>query len=234
MHSMTSLLRTLVALVSLTALAPTAFADGPNTAAPAKTPPAKTPRAATQPAMPPPVILAPIDLTKLPEACKPLAKQALSPTLTVALQSRISLASCMAERAVAPLELCDCGASIVAIDAAAAPAIALLDDVISNGDPAVQVLAEHAQGQLYAGFAIRMLATLPELSASAGDSERALRDMRKQTLEAQLVPWREAAMTAFQHVVDLAKAHPELAGNKAVTTAVRDSQQRLTAEVALR
>jgi hypothetical protein len=42
-------------------------------------------------------------------------------------------------------------------------------------------------------------------------------------------------MTAFQHVIDIAKAHPEMAAhNGAVASALRDSQQRLAAEVANR
>jgi hypothetical protein len=249
MHSMTSLLRPLVALVGL-AIAPTALADRGTSApvaqppTPSRAPQPTTQRPAAAPAGPsatrppaaapvvPAVQLAPIDVAALPEACKPLAKQALSPTLSVAFAGRMSLASCMAERAIAPLELCDCGESIVAIDKAAAPAIALLDEVIEKSDPATQALAEHAEGQLYNGFVTRLQATLPPLTAGATESEMALRDMRKQTLEAQLAPWREAAMASFQRVVDLVKEHPALANNRVVAAAHRDSQQRLAAAAA--
>ena len=51
--------------------------------------------------------------------------------------------------------------------------------------------------------------------------------MRRQTLDAQLEPWRDAAGRSFQRVVELARVHPELADRPAVRTAVRDSQQRL-------
>lgn len=226
---MTSIVRPLVVLVSLTPLLPTAFADrGPG-------PAAQRPAAPSPAARAPLVQLAPIDPSVIPEPCKPLAKQAVAPTVAVAFQARISLASCMAGRAIAPLELCDCGASIVAIDKAVAPAIALLDDVIAAADPATRLIAEHAEGQLYAGFAARLVATLPPLGPNATEAETALRDMRKQTLAAQLEPWREAAMTSFQHVVDLAKAHPELASHRVIAAAVRDSEQQLAAgEVATR
>jgi hypothetical protein len=187
-----------------------------------------------RPAQPAPVQLAPLDLTRVPEPCKPLAKQALAQSLAAALTARVSLASCMADRALAPLALCDCGESILAVDTAAAPAIAVLDNVIEVGDPAMQVIAEHAEGKLYAGFAARLLATLPKPGPGAADTEMALRDLRKQTLEAQLAPWHEAAMAAFQHVVEIARAHPEVASNAAAASAVRDSQQQLAAEVATR
>ncbi|HSR97088.1 MAG TPA: hypothetical protein VLM79_08570 [Kofleriaceae bacterium] len=178
--------------------------------------------------------LAPIDLTQVPAECKPHTKQALALNLSVALTARITLATCMAERAIAPLQLCDCGDSISAIDTAIKPAMAILDDVITNADPSIQVIAEHTEGQLYTGFVTRLLATLPAAAAGASEAEATLRDMRKQTLDAQLAPWREAALTSYQHVVDLAKAHPELASRPATATAVRDSQQRLAADVAVR
>lgn len=232
-------MRTFATLVSLTLLGGAALADPAATApaqrpAPAAQPPAAS-RGAQSPAPQAPMVqLAPIDLSVMPEACKPIAKRALAASLSAAYAARISLASCMAEGALAPLKLCDCGESIAAIDKAVAPAIAILDDVIGNADPATQVIAEHTEGQLYVGFATRMLTTLPRPAPGASEAEVALCDMRKQTLEAQLGPWREAAMTSFQHVVDVAKAHPELARNPVVATAVRDSQQRLAAEVAAR
>jgi len=240
-------MRTLVTLISLTLVAPAALADlAPVARAKPQTAPSRTaqPQGAQAPgrtgvaptpgAQPPMVQLAPVDLTVIPEPCKPLAKQALAARLASALSARISLASCMAERAIAPLSLCDCADSVVAIDGAVKPALALLDDVIANGDPATQVLAEHAEGRLYVGFATRMMATLPAIAPGAGESEVALRDMRKQTLEAQIAPWREAALASFEHVVELARAHPELTRAPAVATAVRDSEQRLAAEVAAR
>lgn len=248
-------MRTLASLISLTLLAPTgALAEPAPSGAPAM--PAPTPPA-TAAASPGP--LEPIDMASITDACKPLAKQALPnppvaaapvvqrapaaaasrPALApaaraAALSARVSLASCMVDQAVAPLQLCDCGDSVVAVDAAAGPGFAILDGVIAMGDPANQLLAEHTKGQRYAGFATRLQATLPKLGPDATDAETALRDMRKQTLEAQLAPWHEAAKTAFQQVVDMARAHPELSANPAIATAVRDSEQHLAADVASR
>jgi hypothetical protein len=170
--------------------------------------------------------LATLDPSAVPEACQPLANQAAAAS-PAALSARISLAICLADRAVAPLSLCDCGESILAVDTATEPALALLDEVIDTSDPASQAIAEHAEGELYAGFTARLLATLPALRPDASPAEATLREMRRQTLDAQLAPWREAATRSFQRVAELARAHPELADQPAVMTVVRDSQQRL-------
>jgi hypothetical protein len=209
---------TVLAVVAI--LGSSAAADRTPAAAPA--PPAGAP----QPTEPAASRLTRIDPSAVPEACQPLAKQALAPG-PAALSARISLAVCMADRAVAPLPLCDCGESILAVDTATEPALALLDEVIDTDDPASQVIAEHAEGELYAGLATRLLATLPALGPGASAAEAALREMRRQTLDAQLEPWRDAAARSFERVVELARTHPELADRPAVRTAVRDSQQRL-------
>jgi hypothetical protein len=216
-------MRRFAVLAVVLVLGSTAAADRPPAAAPAQ--PA-VPSRPTAPPASPASRLTPIDPSAVPEACQPLAKQALAPG-PAALSARISLAVCMADRAVAPLLLCDCGESILAVDTATEPALALLDEVIDVGDPASQVIAEHAEGELHAGLTARLLATLPALSPGASAPETALREMRRQTLDAQLEPWRDAAARSFQHVVELAGAHPELADHPAVRTAVRDSQQRL-------
>jgi hypothetical protein len=195
----------------------------PVPSAPSESPPAPPPPAAPR--------FTPVDPSAVPEGCLPLARQAQAAS-PAALSARISLAICLADRAVAPLALCDCGESILAVDTAAEPALALLDEVIDAADPASQAIAEHAEGELHAGFAARLLATLPALGPGASAAETALREMRRQTLEAQLAPWREAATRSFQRVVELARAHPELAAHPAAATAVRDSRQRLGSQTA--
>jgi hypothetical protein len=194
-------------------------------------PPAPSPDSQPAPVGPAVSRLTPIDPSTVPEPCQPLAKQALAAS-PAALSARISLAICLADRAVAPLALCDCGESILAVDTATEPALALLDEVIDAGDPASQAVAEHAEGELYAGFTARLLATLPTLGPGASAAEAALREMRRQTLDAQLAPGREAATRSFQRVAELARAHPELADRPAVRVAVRDSQQRLARQPA--
>lgn len=184
------------------------------------------PAVPARPTEPSASLLTPIDPSAVPEACQPLAKQAVAPG-PAGLSARISLAICLADRAVASLALCDCGESILAVDTATEPALGLLDEVIDASDPASQVIAEHAEGELYAGLTARLLATLPALRPGASTAEATLREMRRQTLDAQLAPWRDAATRSFQRVVELSTAHPELADHPAVRTAVRDSRQRL-------
>ncbi|HEX4416468.1 MAG TPA: hypothetical protein VH165_01155 [Kofleriaceae bacterium] len=246
-------MRTLTTLISLTLLAPAALADPtpgarvPTAPIPASAPtsapasaPASAPSSAPASAAPPPVAqppgpqLAPIDAAALPASCKSFARPAQLPSLATALSARISLASCLADQAIAPLALCDCGQSILDIDQAVAPAIALLDNAIAAGDPVIQAIAQHTKGELYVGFATRMVATLPRPSPNATQEELNLRDLREQTLAAQLAPWRDTAKAAFAEVVELAKAHPEIARNPAAATAIRDSQQRVAADVAAR
>jgi len=208
----------------------------PADPAPSRTLAPAAPVAASRVGVPPaaPPQLPTLDVSAVPAPCQPLVKPAQAARIATALSARISLANCMADHAIAPIGLCDCAASIVAIDTAVAPALAVLDGVIDAGDPTAQVLAEHAEGQLYAGFVRRLIATLPRTGPDASDAEIALTDMRRQTLDAQLAPWREAALAEFQHAVEIAKAHPELASNPAVASAVRDAEQRLASDVATR
>jgi hypothetical protein len=238
-------MRTLSLVVSLTVFASPALADrapsGPRAQSPAPSPtaqaPAVPPRIASTPPLPATRQLSPIDPASVPDACRSLAQQAQAPAAAVAFPARISLASCMADRAIAPIALCDCGESIAAVDQAAGPAVAILDEVIDatqHIDPALQLIAEHAEGDLYVGFSTRLLATLPRPNPEAGEAEFTLRDLRHQTLEAQLGPWHETAMASFQRVVEVAQAHPEIAHQPVVAAAVRDSQQQLTANVASR
>jgi hypothetical protein len=189
----------------------------------------QAPVRALPPAPPPPPA---IDVSAAPAACKSFAGPAQAPNPVLAWPARVALASCMAEQAVAPLALCDCGQSVVDVDDAVAPALAILDGVIAGGDPASQALASHAKGALYDGFAARLIATLPEPSHEATPEELSLHDMRAQALAPQLTPWREAAAAAFAHAVEVARAHPEVARNPAAASAIRDSQQRQAADVA--
>jgi hypothetical protein len=215
---------------SFSSFAVVAVLGSTASAAPAAPPAAPAhPAVPSRPTAPVAPRLTPIDPTTVPAPCQPLAKQAQAAS-RVALSARISLATCLADRAVSSLTLCDCGESILAVDKATEPALALLDEVIDADDPATQAIAEHAEGDLYAGFTARLLATLPALPSGATADEATLREMRRQTLDAQLAPWREAATQAFQRAVELAQAHPELANNPAVKVAVRDSQHRLATE----
>jgi hypothetical protein len=222
-------MRILATTVFIGLLASPALAD--------RTPAVPAPTASAQPAptwaaksSTPATNLAPIDVAELPEPCRAIAKQATVANLHAALSARLSLAGCLADQRLAPLELLDCQDSVLAVEQATAPSFELLDGVIAAGDLSMKLLGEHAKGELYTSLAIRMQGTVP--SGSSDPASLALRDSRKAILDSFLAPWRDQANTAFEHVVAIAKAHPELAKNPVVKTAVSASQQRLNARLA--
>ncbi len=204
--------------------APTTPARAAPSPAPAAPTPTWAPRSAT-----PAVNLPPIDIAALPESCRTIAKQASAVSLQTALSARVSLASCLADINLAPLALLDCQDSVLAVEAATAPSFELLDGVIAAGDLTAKLIAEHAKGELYTSMAIRMKSTIPAASDAASI---ALHDSRVSILDTLLAPWRDSANAAFEHVVAIAKANPELVKNPVVKTAVAASQQRIAAKVA--
>ncbi|MGN6103774.1 MAG: hypothetical protein ACTHU0_01595, partial [Kofleriaceae bacterium] len=219
-------MRTLFSLISplwLVALAAPAVADGtrPSTAPPAARPPV------VRPSPIPASELAPIDLASIPEPCATLARQATAANLTLALAARISLASCLPTARLASASLVDCEASVLEVEEAAAQSFALLDEVTTLGDPLMKIIAEHARGELLVGLSVRMQSTVPPPGRDA--SSIAMHHSRKAVLELLLVPWRDRARLAFEHVLELAREQPRLARNPVVRTAVRSSEQRLAA-----
>ncbi|MDB4957484.1 MAG: hypothetical protein JWO36_5053 [Myxococcales bacterium] len=175
-----------------------------------------------------------IDLDSLPDACKTLGQLAGSPSPTVALSSRVSLANCLAEERMRPLSLVDCEMSVRDLNEAATPSLELLDDVIAAAEPSWRIVALHAKGELLSSMSVRMLMTVPRPPAGAGDEAIALRDMRVTMLQSLLQPWLDLAQDAFKQVDRLARAQPELAKNQVVRSAVLDSQNKLVPGVATR
>ena len=191
------------------------------------------PPGATPPGAAPTPALTPVNAEEVPEACRDLAKMASSPSKYAALSARISLASCLADHAMKPLVLCDCEQSVHEIEEAAAPSLALLDEVFAAGDATTKILARHARGEMLSSFVARMLATVPP--PPNGTSEAlALRDLRLDLVQPLVEPWRAKARSAHEEVDRLAKAHPQLAKNQAIVAAVRTSRDRLAQGVAKR
>ena len=177
------------------------------------------------------VVFALSSLTKLvpeelPEACRDLAKVAESPSKNQALSARISLASCLADQRTKPLVLCDCEQSVNEVNEAIAPSLTLLDEVFANGDAVTQILARHTQGELLAGFAQRLLATVPP-ATSASPEAVALRQTRLDLVMAMIQPWQARAQAAFAELDRIARANPQLAKNPAVLAAVRATRAKL-------
>jgi len=169
--------------------------------------------------------LTPIDRDKVPEQCLTIAKSADSPSLNQALSARIALANCQLDQALKPIALCDCGESVREVDEAAAPSLAMLDEVYLAGDSVMKILARSAQGEMLTNLATRLLATVPP---PVNDSEAAvkLRELRLDMLQTLLEPWSTRARAAFSEVEQIARANPKLANNAAVVAAVRSARAR--------
>jgi hypothetical protein len=171
--------------------------------------------------------LSPVVVDETPESCRELAKLAGSTSKNAALSARISLATCIADQKTKELVLCDCEQSVLDVNAAIDPSLAMLDEVYMHGDTTLKILARHAQGQLLASFSSRMLATVPPPATSHPDAI-ALRDTRLMMLRPLIDPWQVRAQGAFAEVDKLARANPQLAKNTAVVAAVRSSREKLS------
>jgi len=177
-------------------------------------------------AAPGPTSLSPILVEGLPEACRALGTSASSNRPTRALSARISLSSCLVEQKVKALVLCDCEQSVIELDAAAGPSLALLDEVISLGDPTQKILALQVRGDLLQSFATRILATVPA-PVDSSPSALALREARLGLITPSMTPWIERSQAAYTELDRIARANPKLAKNPAVLTAVRSSRAKL-------
>lgn len=162
----------------------------------------------------------------VPEACRDLGKLANSASLAQALSARISLASCLVDTKVRELALCDCEQSVIELDAAAAPSIALLDEVFALGDPATKILARQALGDMLQSFATRLVATVP-MPVDGSESAQALREMRLHLLMPLVSPWFVRSQSAYMELDRIARENPKLAKNPAVLMAVRASREKL-------
>jgi len=175
-----------------------------------------------------------IDVASAPPACRSAGKLVSSPDRNAAAAAKVSLALCVANAQLAPLELVDAEASIRDVDAATAASLAMLDEVVAAGQPHWQVVALHAEGDLLVTMSKRMLATVPATGASDPQSVVALHDSRMAMLQPRVQPWLDRAQQAFGEVDRIAKAHPELARQQQAATAITDSRARLTNGVATR
>lgn len=212
-------------LVSTSALAAPPGATPPTVRPPATTPPAP-------PAKPIGPQLTAIDPDSVPPKCLDLALRAGSPEPVLAQSSRLTLATCVANERTRPIAVCDCQQSVEDLSEAVAPAIKILDDLASSGEPAYRILALKAEADEYQILAQRLLATLTPPGPNATPDERDLHDTRETMLRPMIEPWLTRAQNAYVEIDRQAKAHPELDKNGEVRTAVADSRRRMTTAVA--
>lgn len=209
--------------------------DAPPPARPPSTQPPVASSPGTTPPLDPPSgpVLSEVDVDGLPPACREVGTAAGSSSPNRALSARIALATCLADENVKDLELCDCEQSVREVNEILDPSLALLDEVFDHGSPAMQILARHAEGQLLASFATRLLNTVPPPTGTTTEA-LALRDTRLAMVQPLVAPWLRRSQAAFADIDRIARAHPTLERNAAVAAAVRDSQARLSHGVARR
>jgi hypothetical protein len=146
----------------------------------------------------------------LPARCELLAQVPASATIPgPALGARVSVASCIADIAMSEIVPTPDDASIARLNAALAPAIALLDNVIRIGDPHWKVIAQDAKRSLYLGAIYRERASLTNADHPARDA-----------LEAKLAPWQAEVSRATVAIVELGRSDPELAKRNAVLAGI--------------
>lgn len=200
-----------------------------STSAALAAPPGETPTApapAPAPAPVPPGLTA-LEPSSIPEQCRELAKIADSHSPARAWSARISLASCLVDDKLRSLALCDCEQSVREVEAASQLSLMLLDEVFVAADPATQILARNAKGELLSSLATRMLATVPPPVNNTQEAI-ALRDTRMQLLQPMVDPWIIQARSAFAEVDKIARANPQLAKNSAVVAAVRSARAQIS------
>ena len=164
--------------------------------------------------------------TSLPEKCRVHGRFANSYVRPIAVSSRLALAQCLVVPSLEPVKsLLDTQESMLTLENAVSQSLQLFDEVIAFGDPAKQVLAAHAKGELYENLLVRMANTVPH--PTSGGGALALYESRKTLLDAMLQPWRDQAAAAFQRAAAIAGANPKLAASSAVQSAVAKSQQRV-------
>jgi len=130
--------------------------------------------------------LRPLEVATLPERCRPLAAVPQSATIPDPdFAAHISVANCSAEEAMAKLTPHADQASMAALEAAAAPSLAILDDVIAHGDVRWSQMATDARSDLLVGMVVRMRIVANDPSDRDG-------------LEAKLARWLNPATRTKQ------------------------------------
>lgn len=222
-------MRSRIAALSLLVAGQVAVADAPR-----RPPAPRTEVPASRPIAAPPAAaaaLSPIEVAELPAQCKAIGKQATAANVPTALSARISLASCLADTRLATLTLLDCEESVLAVEEATKPSVALLDEVSAAArDDAMKIVAERAKAELYVQMTTRMLATVPPPGTTA--SSIAMHDVRRGILDGLLARWRDAAAVSYERILAIVKVRPALERDPVVATAVRIAKDRLRLHVA--
>jgi hypothetical protein len=173
----------------------------------------------------------PDPLANLPKTCAPLAKRLTLSNRDQAMAARISLARCIADANLKPLQLLDTQESMLEVEAAIAPAFLLLDDVIARADAQNQLLAHHAKMVIVQQASTRMLASVPVAAQPTVEAAR-LRDSRRALVEVMLAPWSAQIADEARAANAIATANPKLEKNGSVAIALRDTKKAVPDAIA--
>src|SRR5258706_15501054 len=106
----------------------------------------------------------------------------------------------------------DNDASIKAVDAAARPIIATLDEVIAHGDANWQMIALYMKGDLLFGLQARLRSTIPPVTPQTPLEAAQAIERRHDALEPKLEHWGAEATATLRQFSALARANPQVVG----------------------
>ena len=173
----------------------------------------------------------PLDLAAVPARCSAVARIPRSArTADPAFAARISAATCMVDVALAGVPLRDDDDSIHAVDAATAPILATLDDVVAHGSPEWKAVALYMKSDLLFGFEARLRASIPAITPQTSLEAAQAIERRHTELERKLAPWDARARSAIEQVIGLARENPRLTSENPALAAML-GRAELTAAV---
>lgn len=138
--------------------------------------------------------------SEVPFVCRDLGPTGRETDPDARTFARVTMTMCAARERIAALDhLRDSDVSRLAIDLAAAPTFAVLDDIARSMSPAWRIVAQQLRGDLYLAMAVR-------LRNAAGDSDTNRSSQR-------VAEWLERARRAYANVRRIAAARPDALAN---------------------
>ena len=133
-----------------------------------------------------------------------------------AMKARIAAGNCLARESLKLVPVTEANLETAnALATAVAPAIALFDNVIAQGDPYYSILAEDAKRDIYEGMAVRL-----RHAAQPGDS------VARIEADMLVANWLDNIALSTVQITALADKHPDAANADPVITAITDRAAR--------
>jgi hypothetical protein len=143
----------------------------------------------TKPAAPPTAAAADI-----PDQCKGVATAPPSAEIAMpGLVAKVSLAYCGARLRFSALKIAPDDASIAALNEAAKPSFALLDEVIQANDPVASDMARRLRASLLIAMAVRIRDAVPPITPTTVGPQLAELLKMHDDLEPKIKPWLDTA-----------------------------------------